>query len=282
MNPDPLSTPAPPTDRLFYATGVLLNADDFKAEQLYHRGRLARSLAYLHGRGTIAGLKVEWHPATAATTGDNPQPAKEEEIVVTPGLAIDRLGRLIEVPRSACVRLDRWYESQKPDDLISGLHGDPVNGVLVDVFLRFVACERGKTPAFAAGPFDALDAVTPSRLRDSYELKLVIRTEDTPPVPFNPWAAITPASSLEDLHTAILDSWHDGTDAWDETGNLTPLAEHVPGEDPTAVLLARFTIPGTPGADETRPIRTDGAAIAPNNQIRPFVYPSGLLAQWKG
>ena len=29
-------------DRVNYATGVLLNAEDFQAEQDYHRGRLAR------------------------------------------------------------------------------------------------------------------------------------------------------------------------------------------------------------------------------------------------
>ncbi|MCC6874636.1 MAG: hypothetical protein IT378_10055, partial [Sandaracinaceae bacterium] len=36
-------------ERTFYAPGVFLDAEDMKAEQLYHRGRLARVLAYLHG-----------------------------------------------------------------------------------------------------------------------------------------------------------------------------------------------------------------------------------------
>jgi hypothetical protein len=44
-------------DRPFYATGVLLDAEDFLDEQTYHRGRLARALAYLHGTGTIAGSR---------------------------------------------------------------------------------------------------------------------------------------------------------------------------------------------------------------------------------
>jgi hypothetical protein len=46
------------------------------------------------------------------------------------------------------------------------MFGAPFNGVIADVFLNFVVCERGKTPAFASGPFDALDAIAPSRLRD--------------------------------------------------------------------------------------------------------------------
>ena len=39
-------------DRVHYKTGVLLNADDFIAEQNYHRGRLARALACVNGSGT--------------------------------------------------------------------------------------------------------------------------------------------------------------------------------------------------------------------------------------
>jgi hypothetical protein len=34
---DPLEQKPEPPDRLFYATGILLDAEDFKAEQLYHR-----------------------------------------------------------------------------------------------------------------------------------------------------------------------------------------------------------------------------------------------------
>jgi len=53
-------------DRVNYVTGVLLGAEDFQAEQDYHRGRLARALAYAMGHGTLAGLEVSHHPAQAA------------------------------------------------------------------------------------------------------------------------------------------------------------------------------------------------------------------------
>ena len=36
-------------DRVFYATGAMLDATDFTDEQAYHRGRLARALAYCTG-----------------------------------------------------------------------------------------------------------------------------------------------------------------------------------------------------------------------------------------
>ena len=50
-----------------------------------------------------------------------------------------------------------------------------------DIFLAFHPCERGYTPAFASGPFDALDASQPSRVRDAYELTLVPRPKPESP-----------------------------------------------------------------------------------------------------
>ena len=65
---DPLAGVLAP-DRVFYAEGVLLSAADFEAEQAYHRGRLARALAALHGSGTVAGLRVIWQAARPAEVG---------------------------------------------------------------------------------------------------------------------------------------------------------------------------------------------------------------------
>ena len=85
----------PGAERPAYATGMLLDAQDFTDEQTYHRGRLARAMAFLAGGGTLAGLRVE-HVLGSDT--------QVEEIRVNPGLAVDRLGRLVEVPRRACLR----------------------------------------------------------------------------------------------------------------------------------------------------------------------------------
>src|SRR6185295_9042832 len=172
-------------ERLYYAMGVLLDATDFDAEQAYHRGRLARALSYLHGMGTAAGLKAGYQ----ASTAQHPT----EEITVDAGLAVDHFGRLIEIPNDACLNLDRWYwqDGLQLSDfgvfnsanfgLTPGTVGAPATGVVADLFLRFRGCQRGKTPAFAVGPFDATDAVVPSRLRDEYELKLVPRPTGTAP-----------------------------------------------------------------------------------------------------
>jgi hypothetical protein len=286
-------TGAESPDRVFYATGVLLDANDFTAEQSYHRGRLARALAFLHGSGTVAGLKVEHELATAPTT-EFPQ-GTEEHLEVNPGLAIDRLGRLIEVPRAACMRLGRWYdeiaarrtaEASGPrkdtvDDLIQAHHGPPFNGVVADVFLRFAACERGKTPAFATGPFDALDAVQPSRLRDAYELKLVLRKEANPPLPESHWPDLgsiaDPAARRTAVQEAIFNAWP--RDETLDPDDPEPTLEYPPDFDRAAVFLARITIPAAPSAaPQTAPARS-ADPVRVDNSGRLFVYRARALAR---
>ena len=279
-------------DRVFYATGVMLDAGDFQAEQDYHRGRLARALAFLYGSGTIAGLNVEW---TLTTAEDGTQ---TEQLTVCPGLCLDRLGRLIELPREACIRLDRWYEAQATSSdpqvveaLNTALKGTPYDGVVADVFVRYVPCEIGKTPAFASGPFDALDAVQPSRLRDGYELQLILRGEADPSVavPDQNWpdfsgAADAAARKLR-LEDAILGAWPaDGaTDP-----SLSEFSEYAADqEDKTAVFLARVvlraTASGTPGQPPERPgplVDTGpDPSVTVDNHLRLFVYMPRALAR---
>src|SRR5262249_5738599 len=88
------------------------------------------------------------------------------------------------------------------------------------------------------------------------------------------------------LHTLIFDSWREGKDGphpgWDKDGPL-PGREHVPGQDPTSLFLARITIPAAAaGAPNTRPIRDLGANVLVNNQLRQFVYSPAALAGWLG
>jgi hypothetical protein len=273
-----------PPDRVYYAEGVLLAADDFRDEQSYHRGRLARILTYLHGNGTVAGLKVVWDKLLKPGDDTDYPKGRDEELRVQPGIAVDRLGRLIEVGRDSCLRLDKWYQGQEPAELAAAFNAtDKV--VTADVFIRFVPCERGRTPGFATGPFDALDAAVPSRIRDAFELELVPRKETTPPLPESPWPDLTAGSvptRIENLHEALLDAWHEGTDFLDGQGRLLPAAEHVAGQDTTSVFLARVLIPADPPASAgERPGRT-GADVTVENLGRRFAYPAGPLAAWLG
>jgi hypothetical protein len=269
-------------DRVHYATGVLLNAEDFQAEQDYHRGRLARALRYANGWGTLAGLEIDFEaevPASGTTDG------KEERIMIEPGIAIDRLGRLIEVLNPLCLRTRVWYQQQAGDELhnswhAAGLFSGAPDGVAVDVFIRFAACERGKTPAFSSGPFDTIDAVTAARLRDGYETELVLRQETKPRDPESPWTGITGTTQTErttQMRGEIFKAWQESTKNKNLDG-LDPLAEHPTGLDTTSLFLARMIIPADRVGPGQAPTRRPNDPIVINNDLRPFVITANALA----
>lgn len=298
---DPLyARPLP--ERPSYATGMLLDAADFAAEQTYHRSRLARALAQLAGGvaggGTLAGLRVAYQ--SAIDVGPNQRP---EEVRVEPGVAVDRLGRLIELPRPACLRLVPWFAAQNAidggDSLRLAAYGGldrftsarlvaddgalPARAVVADVFVRFVGCAQGFTPSFASGPYDALDAVATARLRDAYELLLVLRPGldgafDGLPDPGPDLAAIAdPAERRARLHDAVLAAYPPSGRAG-SAGELEPLREHPNGVDRSAVYLARVLLPvgaGDPPARTAEAVRVD-------NWRRRFLPGVALISRWIG
>lgn len=294
---DPLAS-LPRAERPSYATGMLLDAQDFGDEQTYHRGRLARALAHLAGGGTLAGLAVEYVAPTAT---------QAEEIRVLPGLAVDRLGRLVELPRPACRGLADWFADvaasdggdtlrtsayDRLDRFVSPRQRDsgavlPARAVVADVFLRFVQCAVGLTPSFAAGPFDALNAVSPSRIRDAYELHLVPRSglsdvyRGLPVLPANPVLGdptATPAQHRDAAQDAVLDGYlasgHNGSG----TDALPPAPEHPPSMDTSAVFVARVLLP----VDAANPPARTAEPPLVDNHARRFLPSIPLLAQWAG
>jgi hypothetical protein len=277
-------------DRVHYETGVLLNADDFVAEQNYHRGRLARALGYINGEGTLAGLEVT-HEADVPAV--DPDPGREERILIAPGLAIDRLGRLIEVSHDLCLRIGKWYAEKIESDadaLERSWHDtgtiwtDSVSGVVVDVFIRFLACERGKTPSFAYGPFDSLDAVTAARVRDGYQLELILREEADPALPqsaFPNLLDLVESKRPEALRKVIFDAWHEGTD-YDNLGQLIKKPEHAIGQDASALFLARMIIPADEPVAGGTPERRDTENLEIRNDLRQFVITGNALAAMLG
>lgn len=273
---DPLELmPAP--ERVNYATGVLLDAQDFQDEQTYHRARLAKLLSGLAGFGTLAGLRVL--PPEAADA--------ELELRVAPGLAIDRFGRLVEITEPYCIRLARWFAQLSTPAARAAIQRSPrvamPVAVVADVFLSALSCARAKTPAFATGPFDALDAVVPARLAEAAELALVPRDEGPPdpiPVPQNFWPA--PDATAGQKLQAVLDSWATGTAATAADGSLDPLQEHVGGHDTSAVLLARISIPvvlAEGAASTVRPTLDMTRRVSVDNTLRPFIF---LPGKWLG
>jgi len=285
---DALNPPPSPL-RVYYSTGRMLGVEDFQAEENYHRGRLARALLQVAGTGTVTGLLVQ--------TDGNADPAKLE-IQVTPGMAVDRAGRIIEVPRMVCIGLQNWltqYMASWQAQQAGNLPGvapiaDPNTAIhdgknlTIDVFASFAGCNQGLTPAFGLPDnYDATDAFTANRILDAFAMQLVLRTDATPKTPLDPWASFgAQQPPLANLRQSIL------------AGTLGPSG--TPAEypslsfDQTAVFLARILVPATPGA----------ASVAPNppnppawnltglgsanidNTSRLFLIPLSLLSRWNG
>ncbi|MEM6898246.1 MAG: hypothetical protein AAF583_00540 [Pseudomonadota bacterium] len=272
---DPLTGPTR-AERVNYATGVMLSSEDFRDEQTYHRARLATLLQNLVGHGTLAGLAVR-------------TPAEEDndlKLVIEPGVAIDRYGRLIEITEPWCIRLSKWFMAEATGNLRAAVHRKPRTSidvaVVADVFLGLADCGRGRTPSFAEGPFDALDSLVPSRVAEQPNLELVLRAEGPPgdiPSPKNHWPGRT--ASNENKLKSVLGSYslglHDGI-----AGELAPLNEHVTGRDPASVLLARIAMPVKIAADapaDERPKLDLTSRVQVDNSIRPFIW---LPGKWLG
>ncbi|MET1254233.1 hypothetical protein [Aliikangiella maris] len=272
---DPLMHNIPP-DRVNYENGVLLDEVDFKAEQTYHRGRLSRLLAYLHGSGTVAGLKVREKPDDITT------------LVIEPGLAIDRLGRMIEVPQNYCLNIADWFNAQLQSSLgltrmsqaFREADGEIPAGIVVDLFIKFAICERGKTPAFSHGNQEVTDAFTFARMRDAFKLELRIRDDgiENIPVPNKGIADLTGNSKLQRksaVENFKLDfGWRENTQWSTIDGQLNKDQEHLQDQDGSEVFLARLRIPAT-----TEPVTyNDSLSIHFDNQLRRFVYSTHELS----
>jgi hypothetical protein len=252
--------------RVAYAIGRMLGAEDFQAEQNYHRNRLAR-VARLLGTGTVYGLSVSCKP--------DPNP-DNIEVRVEPGMAIDRAGRLIEVLGAVCIRLKKFLDAQSDSDLSLSFKdvGGPAMKVVADVFVRFVQCDRGKTPAFADNDYDATDAFTANRTLDGFRMELVLRKDDAT-LPVDPWEKVTAkgtatAATLDSVKTLLL-----GGKA---IGMAEPREYPADYDDPTAVFLARVAVAGKSAGAGKRP-SLNYSDIAVNNMARLFVYPPSLLAR---
>lgn len=311
----------PDADRLNYATGMLLDAGDFADEQTYHRQRLARALAFacgagarqlpadstetitgasgLFGGGTLAGLRVA-HQAASGTPPDE----EPEKITIGAGLAVDRLGRLVEVPAPVCLRLQRWFDGEMAGDdggdqlrlaavtdparfasarmsdaITAGDVSLPARAVVGDVFVRFVACQKELTPAFSQGPFDALDAAVPARLRDAYEVHFVPRGDgldddfDGLPQRDADMSALDAAGRRDALQDAVLDAWPDIGSETGPNGELPAPPGHPAGLDPTAVFLGRVFI----GVGASDPLTRTGVVVVDNGGRR-FLPHLAMLA----
>ena len=287
------------SERLHYATGELLGADDFRDEQTYHRRQLARALLHLNGSGTLAGLRV----VARHRPGQNGAP-DEVDLEVSPG------------SRSTTRAVSSKCPAKPVCACVAGSSSSPRSPRTAPCWTR-VTCAphcatapwwrtfssrfiraRGYTPAFASGPFDALDASQPSRVRDAYELSLVLRPEENPPTAFDAWAVIQGASPADRLAAAQRASLNATLALSCRRRTSWRLAENRPGQ-----ILRPCCLPGSafpPPRQRTRQgtgaglVRRGMAAPSPappappektpnvDNTVRNFLLPPAALRRLAG
>lgn len=280
--------PAP--ERLYLHDGALLTQEHFRQEQLYLRGQLARLALFVGGAGTLAGFDVRYAPASGGA---------QVEVQVAAGMAIDRLGRIVEVPYLSCLPLQPWLEQQvaTPAGLAAvqvGLRaaGDGLpDRIVADVYVAFKPCARVPEPAFATGNADTIDAVQPSRILDAGRLDLVIRPAGDDRVPSGLAASQVPdPATAEAVQRFKRERAYALTRAEAMPFSLPAggtISEHVVAgnrQNGSEILLARLIIPVVPGDppifDDT--IDLDAAALRPDQSLRPYAYSAAEVALLAG
>ncbi|MGW0094871.1 hypothetical protein ACWDWS_38720 [Streptomyces sp. NPDC003328] len=137
--------------------GMLLGVADLEAVVGHSWAKMRLHNAWLHGGGVVWGFGI---------SVDGPS----REVRVTPGLALDELGRELYLPVLSCLDLAKWFDEQKEKaetrQILDG-------GVDAHVVARFRACLARPVPALTSSCDGAGAETAYSRLRETAELFLV-------------------------------------------------------------------------------------------------------------
>jgi hypothetical protein len=161
-----------PSKRVKYSFGLVLGVDEFLQEQTYLLEERRRHNRMLHGFGTVCGLKV-----TVPAGVDPP------EIRVAGGLAVSPGGFDICVPNVMCAKVNDWLAANAQE--LHDRFGDPPSIVSACVVLCYRECATDIVPVPGEPCRTDEESMEPSRLADSFELKLCIPEEVTSP-PLSP------------------------------------------------------------------------------------------------
>lgn len=155
--------------RVAFAEGMLLGLEATRDEQDYHRRRLNRHQAWFHGVGTVAGLNVALDYQKGVEADDESK-SITVRVVISPGVAIDGLGREFTVDTRYCLNLNEWLAAHNDASLTAAYQGTNLH---LTVCARYEPCPRGLQPVLARQLNSSTDAVDFSRIGDSFQLELV-------------------------------------------------------------------------------------------------------------
>jgi hypothetical protein len=156
MTAPPASPPLDPEQRVNYSLGLVLGVGEFQQEQFYHLERGRQHTRLLHGYGTACGLHV-------TTNGS--------QVFVSPGVAVDPRGRVIDVARAQCADLNQWLGVPQNVQAVTAAFGSPVGPATAYVVLCYRDCLTNKVPVPGAPCRSEDDTLAPSRITESFDLK---------------------------------------------------------------------------------------------------------------
>ncbi len=177
--------PVDPFQSLRPHFGMLLGVDDFETVDAYHRGKTWLHSAWLHRQGVVWGLGVGLLPLRG-------------EVEVAPGLAVDALGRELQLDTAVCLNVGRWYSAHEDDEAWAEAgeearevsdDGDTVT-FTAHVVAQAKRCLARQVPALVE-PCDGDGHTTAySRVEETVELRLVPgpapnRGSATRPLPYH-------------------------------------------------------------------------------------------------
>ena len=136
--------------------GMLLGVPDFQLISANPRGKLRLHQAWQHGPGVIWGLGV------------SPLEDGRTELQVTPGLAVDFLGREMVIATDYCIDVAQWLDEQVEAGTIDA-GAATFNAQLI---LRFRACLARPVPSMSSACDGGANDVAYSRIIETGELEL--------------------------------------------------------------------------------------------------------------
>ncbi|MGW5346771.1 hypothetical protein [Streptomyces sp. NPDC004050] len=240
--------PANPFLALRVAFGMLLGEDDFRVLMGNPRGKLMLHHAWLHGPGVIWGLGV-------ARDGD--------ELAVLPGLAVDGLGRELNLEARWCLSLGRWAADWAEQ------HPEPPPRPAEDqepcppcrrtaeawVVAEFASCPDRPVPALA-------DPCDVTRRHDDFSRTVetaAVTVRVLPPEPWRPYHRVRVLLGLEEAG--------EGDAAGREALREAAEVARVPAHQRAPALLAAFRRLAAADATELAPQCEEGDACPPRAPV---------------
>jgi hypothetical protein len=160
--------PLDPLKRINYTFGLVLGVEEFQQEQTYFLAKDHSHNRVLHGYGTAYGLAVSIDNGGTSNV----------EVKVACGKALNPKGQEIHVPRTMCARINDWLA--KYQSALQEIYGAPPLTLSISVVLCYRECQTDQVPVPGEPCRTQEDAMAPSHIADSFELKLCLDSEVLP------------------------------------------------------------------------------------------------------